>query len=108
MAKVTIRNISPGARGVRNPDGELIMIERGESAEVELSANERKDAEATGYFAFGGDADAIEEAGDDLSKLNKGQLLDVATAEGVAVETDDNKADLIRKIEEQRQANANT
>lgn len=101
MAKTTIRNIARGARGVRTTDGELVMIERGESAELDLSAAERKDAEATGYFVFG---DAAEADPGDLNALKKADLIAIADAEGVAYETDDNRSDLIRKIEERRSA----
>lgn len=44
----------------------------------------------------------VESEGDDLSKLKKAELLEIAEAEGVEVETDDNKADLVRKIEAAR------
>jgi hypothetical protein len=37
-----------------------------------------------------------------LTSMTKAELLDTAKAEGVAVETDDNKADLVRKIEAAR------
>ena len=37
-----------------------------------------------------------------LSSMTKAELLEVASAEGVSVETDDNKADLVRKIEKAR------
>lgn len=54
MAKVTITNTAPGARGVRKPNGELVMLERGETVEdFDISDDERKDAEKTGYFEFG-------------------------------------------------------
>jgi hypothetical protein len=106
MATTKIRNIAPGARGLRGSDGRLVMIEPGETVELELSSSDRKDAEGSGYFAFGGDADALEQADetDDLSKLTNKQLHAIADAEGVPVETDDNKADLVRKIEEARAA----
>jgi hypothetical protein len=53
MAKTTVTNVSTGARGIRDDKHRLIMLERGESAEVELTDAERKDAKATGYFEFG-------------------------------------------------------
>ena len=53
MAKTLVTNVSTGARGIRNADHSLVMIERGQSAEVDLSDKERKDAEETGYFEFG-------------------------------------------------------
>lgn len=37
-----------------------------------------------------------------LSSMTKAELVDVAKAEGVEIETDDNKADLVRKIEKAR------
>lgn len=98
MAKVSIKNIAPGARGVRDTDGNLVMIEPNATAELDLSAGERKDAEASGYFLFGDAADA----GDDLNALKKADLVAIAEAEGVGIETDDNRSDLIRKIEEKR------
>jgi hypothetical protein len=99
VATVSIRNISEGPRGVYNADGGLVMIEKGETAELDISAAERKDAEASGYFLFG---DAAEADPNDLNALKKADLLAIAEAEGVAIETDDNRSDLIRKIEEAR------
>lgn len=99
MAKTSIRNISQGPRGIYGADGQLVMIEKGESAELDVSASERKDAEANGYFVFG---DAAEADPDDLQSLKKADLVAIAEAEGVAIETDDNRSDLIRKIEEGR------
>lgn len=99
MAKTSIRNISAGPRGIYNADGQLVMVEKGETAELDLSAAERKDAETSGYFVFG---DAAEADPNDLNILKKADLLAIAEAEGVAVETDDNRSDLIRKIEEKR------
>lgn len=37
-----------------------------------------------------------------LSNMTKAELVDAAEAEGVTIETDDNKADLVRKIEATR------
>lgn len=37
-----------------------------------------------------------------LSSMTKAELIDAAKAEGVEIETDDNKADLVRKIEAAR------
>lgn len=99
MAKTSIRNIALGARGVYGSDGQLVMIEPGETQELDLTAAERKDVEASGYFLFG---DAAEADPDDIKALKKADLLAIAEAEGVAVETDDNRADLIEKIEAAR------
>ena len=45
---------------------------------------------------------APESEGPSLASMTKAELLDVAKAEGVAIETDDNNADLVRKIEKAR------
>lgn len=99
MAKTTLRNSSPGARGVRTVGGDLVMIEKGESAELDLDADELADAKQTGYFTFGAAAEADP---DDLNVLKKADLVTIAEAEGVMIETDDNRSDLIRKIKEKR------
>lgn len=136
MAKTTFKNTAPGPRGVYGPGG-LVMIESGSSVEIDVDAQELKDAKASGYFEFGGKADdpsaeermvlgeagqgdppkpegppvneggapdAEEEAVSDepLSSLKRADLIDIAKAEDVDVETDDNRADLIRKIEKAR------
>lgn len=85
MAKVT--NISTGARGAYLK-GQLVMAERGETIEADDYADE--------WFRTG-DVDP-----DDLGSLKKADLLAIAATERVAVEADDNRADLIRKIEEAR------
>lgn len=103
MSKTTLRNISPGPRGVRTTAGDLVMIEKGDSAELDLDAAEKKDAEASGYFVFDSAAEADP---NDLNAMKKADLLAIAEAEGVAIETDDNRADLISKIEEKRAASA--
>lgn len=85
MAKVT--NISTGPRGAY-AKGVLVMAEPGQTIEADDYADE--------WFRKG-DVDP-----DDLSALKKADLLAIAEAEGVAIETDDNRSDLIRKIEEAR------
>ncbi|HEV7258942.1 MAG TPA: hypothetical protein VGN82_14270 [Bosea sp. (in: a-proteobacteria)] len=52
-----ITNISKGPRGVNATDG-TVLIEPGESVEVELSAAEAKIAKATGWFDMSGKAKA--------------------------------------------------
>ncbi len=83
MAKIT--NISNGPRGAY-ADGQLVMAEAGETIEADDFAPE--------WFA--------ERAGS-LSALKKADLVAIAEAEGVTVKTDDNRSDLIRKIEEKRE-----
>lgn len=109
MAKTAIRNISPGPRGVRTVDGDLVMIERGASVELELSAAEKKDAEATGYFEFASSGSKAKggevPAGDKpLAKMNKAELLDVAKAENVEVKDGATNKDLVEAIEKARAA----
>lgn len=101
MAKTTIRNVAPGPRGVRTKGGDLVMLEAGESQDLDLEAGELEDAKASGHFTFGAAAEADP---DDLNALKKADLVTIAEAEGVTIETDDNRADLIRKIEEARAA----
>ena len=47
-----ITNTQKGARGVNTKDGP-VLIEPGETADVELSEAEAKIAKATGWFEFG-------------------------------------------------------
>lgn len=61
MAKVYLKNISRGARGVRNDAHELTMIEPGQTAEVDISSAELEDALATGSFEKGKKGEAAVE-----------------------------------------------
>lgn len=112
MAKTNIKNTAPGARGIYTDDGQLVMLEPGESRSLDVNAAELKDAKASGHFKIGGQAaddadDADDEAGEEsIGALKKADLVAIAEAEGVAIETDDNRADLIRKIEEAREEKA--
>jgi hypothetical protein len=54
MPKVKLKNLERGARGVWNEGGELVMIEAGQSAEIEVSAEELKDLKANRQFAING------------------------------------------------------
>lgn len=84
MAKVT--NISNGPRGAY-ADGLLVMADPGQTIEADDYAEE--------WFAAG-------EGG--LSSMKKADLVAICDAEGIAYESDDNRADLIAKIEEARGA----
>lgn len=56
MPKVTVRNISPGFRGLNAETGYL-EFNPGETREgVEITDAELKSARSTGYFEFGKDA----------------------------------------------------
>jgi hypothetical protein len=75
MAKVVLKNMARGARGVRGKDGELVMIEAGAtSAELDLSDSELKDALATGDFekASAKEAAAAEEGSTALGEPGPG------------------------------------
>lgn len=89
MAKVT--NISTGPRGAYLK-GQLVMAERGQTIEADDYADE--------WFAAG-DVDP-----DDIGSLKKADLIAIADAEGVAYESNDNRSDLVGKIEAHRAAAA--
>ncbi|MGJ0508924.1 MAG: hypothetical protein ACR652_17710 [Methylocystis sp.] len=95
MAKVT--NISTGPRGAYL-DGQLVMAEKGETIEADDYSRD--------WFKSAGKAkdDDKSDQPKALDKMNKAELLAVAADENVAVETDDKKAELVRKIEEARAA----
>ena len=48
-----VTNISPGPRGLNSTSG-LVMLEKNETREVEISSAELKVSKATGWFAFDG------------------------------------------------------
>lgn len=64
MTKIVARNIAAGVRGLHNTEGKLINFERGQALEIELSAQELKDAKASGSFEFGGKAPKAAAAGE--------------------------------------------
>jgi hypothetical protein len=78
MAKVT--NISNGPRGAYLK-GALVMADPGETIEADDYAEE--------WFSQGG-----------VDSMSKAELRQHMDERGIAYETDDNKADLLRKIEE--------
>lgn len=84
MAKVT--NMAGGARGVRTSDG-LVMVEPGQTVEVELAKGEEL-------------YEGLVEGPGGVDNMSKAELRQHMDARGIAYETDDNKADLLRKIEE--------
>jgi hypothetical protein len=60
MAKVT--NTAKGARGIRDENGNLVMVEAGQSAEGDFSASEVKDFKAALAFEAGQQPEAAEPA----------------------------------------------
>lgn len=85
----TVTNNAPGPRGINLKDGTTRYLEPGETAEV--------DYEGALY-------DGLVEGAGGISSLKKADLIAIADAEGVAYETDDNRSDLIAKIEAHRAA----
>lgn len=103
-AKVSFANQSNGPRGVNGVHG-LVLIERGETREVEVTEGEYRSAMGTGYFGKG-DALDHDENGEkggsnpdepvSLSRKTKAELLEIAEAEGVADLSDDNTVEEIK------------
>jgi len=93
MAKTKITNTAEGPRGVNAKDGTTVYVDPGQTAEVELADGEEL-------------YDGLVEGDGGLDALKKADLIALAEAEGVPIETDDNRSDLIRKIEEGRAARA--
>lgn len=56
---LTIKNTQAGPRGI-NTVGGPVLIEPGQTADVEVSAAELKVAKATGWFVFEGEAKSNE------------------------------------------------
>jgi len=59
-----VTNISNGPRGINGKDGP-VLIEAGETSEVEVNDAELKVAKSTGWFDFGAKAAADAEKKDD-------------------------------------------
>jgi|GEM_PF-5814699 len=55
-----VTNVSNGPRGIRNADGQVVMIEVDETAEIDLAKGE----EAGDYFKFGAAAAKAAKADD--------------------------------------------
>lgn len=100
--KVSVKNTSGGPRVLNGLNGP-VLTHAGETTEgVEISDAELKIARELGYFEFDGKGADGSDGEKSLDKHTKAELIEIAEAEGVSVETDDNKADLVRKIEEAR------
>jgi hypothetical protein len=57
MAKKNLINNARGSRGVRGTDGVLVMIDPGQTASVDVDAQELKDVKALGITVAGAKAD---------------------------------------------------
>lgn len=89
-----VTNTQKGPRGLNTKDG-LVLVEPGETVDVELEAAERKVAEGTGWFELGEDA----EDGGSLSSLTIPELKALAASEGVDLGDASKKTDIIAAIE---------
>lgn len=102
--------------------GEEIKVRKGEEGAIDVLVREGRvtavadddpKQPATAEAGEGGEAEpsAAEEAEENneqpsLDGMTKAELVTQAEAEGVAIETDDNKADIISKIEAKRAGGA--
>jgi hypothetical protein len=111
-AKVSFTNKSNGPRGVNGVHG-VVLIERGETREVEVTEAEYRSAIGTGYFGEGDPLDHDEDGEKggsnpdepvSLSRKTKAELLEIATAEGVADVSDENTVDEIKAAIEAKRA----
>ena len=87
----TVKNTASGARGIRDGDGNLVMIEAGQSATGDFPASEVKDFNAARKLEGG--QQAAEETDNNepkaLSAMNKADLLKTAADETVTTALDD-------------------
>lgn len=104
MAKHSITNSEAGPRGFWQGDN-LVLVEPGQTAEdVELSAEELKQAKATGYFTF--DGGKAEKKLPGLTGKNKDQLIAIARDEGVVLPEEATAEQITDAIKQKREANA--
>lgn len=90
----TVKNTAKGPRGIRNSNGDLVMIEAGQSVTGEFPASEVKDFNAARKLELGEQptAEEVENAPKALSAMNKAELLKTAADEDVTKALDgDNK-----------------
>jgi hypothetical protein len=110
MAATTVHNLTAGFRGLNTEDGYLELAPGASAEGVTLNAAERKSAEATGYFKFGGAAPAADETADagaaDALPRNAPKLKKIAADEGIDVGSATKVDDLIAAIEAGRAAKA--
>jgi hypothetical protein len=85
MAKSKITNTASGSRGVHTVGG-LLMVEPGQTVEVELADNEEL-------------YEGLVEGAGGFDSMTKAELRAVLDERGIAYEDADTKADLLAKIE---------
>ena len=109
------RNTTKGARAIHLTNGTHKLVEPGCTVQVEPGKVSRL---APGLVECDDPSSEVPPVPDELAeaiegggesekpevsdRMKKDELLAIAEAEGVTIETDDNKADLIRKIEAAR------
>lgn len=54
----SFKNIAPGSRGIRGKDGQLVMVEPGQSVDLDVSDVELRDAREGGQFEVDGESGA--------------------------------------------------
>lgn len=95
---VEIRNIDKGSRGIRTSGGVLVMVEPGETVDLDVSDEELDDA--SDWFALADDAE-----GEALAGMKVDALKALAESEGIDLGDATRKADIIAAIELAREAN---
>ena len=94
----SVKNTQPGPRGVNSVNG-VVLIEVGQTVEVEMTDAEFASAKSTGHFEFDG------EVSDELSDMSVAELTELAESSGVMPDEGSGKdgkvlkADIIAAIE---------
>lgn len=83
-----VKNISTGPRGIRTTDRGLVMLEAGESADLDLAKGEDNEE----WFSF----DAGEKG---LADHTVAELREIAEQEGIDIGDATKKADIVAAIE---------
>ena len=89
--KLTITNIAKGPRGVNAAKGGAILLEPGQTAEVEVTEAEAKDL-SKDWFRVGKTADGYED-------MKREQLDALAKVRGVDISEAKNKGDVIAALQ---------
>lgn len=90
-----VTNTSQGPRGLNTKTG-TVILDPGQSMDVELEDAEKKVADSTGWFAFGAKAGIVKTAEEEAANL----AAEEAQKEAARVQAD---ADARRKAEEEAQ-----